>query len=127
MVKRRTEVIISILLLGSLLGACGSEGNVPDALSAQETAGERLFLQNCASCHATSSDVIIVGPALVGIAQEAGNKVPGLDARSYIEASILEPDAYINEGFNDLMPKTFGKTLTGEELDSLVAYLLTLE
>lgn len=124
MVKRG---IIPILLLVILLSACGSEEVNPATLSAQAMAGERLFIQNCASCHATSPDTIIVGPSLAGVAQSAENKVSGLDARSYIETSILEPDAYINEGFNDLMPRTFGKTLTGEELDSLVAYLLTLE
>ena len=31
------------------------------------------------------------------------------------------------EGFNDLMPKSFGTVLTSEELDALVAYLLTLQ
>ena len=127
MVRRRQVIIIPILLLGTLLSACGSEENIQDALSAQEMAGERLYIQNCASCHATSPNTIIVGPSLAGLAQSAGNKVPGQDARRYLETSILEPDAYINEGYNDLMPKTFGKTLTGEELDSLVAYLLTLE
>ncbi len=127
MVRRRQLIIIPILLLGILLSACAGEENSPDALSAQEMAGERLYIQNCASCHATSPNTVIVGPSLAGLAQSAGNKVSGQDARSYIETSILEPDAYINEGYNDLMPKTFGKTLTGEDFDALVAYLLTLD
>jgi len=51
----------------------------------------------------------------------------GLDARQYIELSILKPDAYLVEGFPNTMPSDFGKKLTSEELNDLVAYLLTLK
>lgn len=121
------QFLITLFLMGLLLSACGGGANIPAELSEQEKAGERLFIQNCASCHATSPETVIVGPSLAGVALSAEGKVPGQDARSYMETSILEPDAYINEGFNDLMPKTFGNTLSGEELDSLIAYLLTLK
>jgi len=120
-------ILATVLLLSLSLTSCG--GNAPKAerLTEQERAGERLFIQNCAACHATIPETIIVGPSLAGIAVSAEGKVPGQDARSYMESSILEPSEYINDGFNDLMPKTFGKTLTGEELDSLLAYLFTLK
>lgn len=121
------QFLATLLLLSLTLSSCGGNAKKPERLSEQELAGERLFIQNCASCHATSPQTIIVGPSLAGIASTAAGKVPGQDARSYIETSVLEPGAYINEGFNDLMPMTFGKTLTGEELDSLIAYLFTLE
>jgi hypothetical protein len=39
----------------------------------------------------------------------------------------LRPDEYIVEGFSDLMPSNFGTTLSGEQLDALLAYLMTLE
>jgi hypothetical protein len=53
--------------------------------------------------------------------------VPGQDARTYIMTSIMRPQAYLVEGFEPLMPEDFGKSLTGEEIDNLVAYLLTLQ
>ena len=48
-------------------------------------------------------------------------------ARAYIETSILNPSAYIVEGFNDVMPKNFGKDLTSADFDAVVAYLLSLK
>lgn len=120
-----------------LLAACSSGGEgAPTAttdpqLSPQEAAqiaeGERLFSQHCASCHATEPETVIVGPSLAGIAERAETRVDGLGAREYIELSIVRPDAYLVEGFDDVMPANLGKRLTGDELDALVAYLLTLE
>jgi hypothetical protein len=53
--------------------------------------------------------------------------VSGLDARAYIEQSILEPGAYINEDFQNLMPNTYANSITDEDLESLIAYLMTFE
>ncbi len=88
--------------------------------------GRALSSLHCASCHALSADTVIVGPSLAGIGMRAGQSVPGLDPRQYLELSILAPEDYVVEGFGNLMPGDFGKKLTGEELDALVAYLLTL-
>jgi len=112
-----------------LMAACGGETPIEptpnlDPLAAK---GKQIFNQNCATCHALSPDTIIVGPSLAGIASRAGSRLPDLDARQYLELSILKPDAYIVQGFSDTMPKDLGKKLTGEELDALVAFLLTLK
>jgi nitric oxide reductase subunit C len=90
-------------------------------------AGGKLFQRHCASCHTLEPDVVIVGPSLAGIAGRAGERTAGLDARQYIQTSVLRPDAYVVEGFDNLMPSSLAKDLTGEELDTLTAYLLTLE
>ncbi len=89
--------------------------------------GREVFAVNCASCHATSPDTVIVGPSLSGIASRAKTRVADLDARQYIERSILRPDAYLVVGFQNIMPSGFGKKLSGEELDAVVIYLMTLE
>jgi nitric oxide reductase subunit C len=89
--------------------------------------GQQLFRQNCASCHALTPETIIVGPSLAGVASRAPARMPELEAEQYVALSILKPDAYVVDGFSDVMPKDFGKKLTGEELDALVAFLLTLE
>jgi len=112
-----------------LMAACGGETPIEptpnlDPLAAK---GKQIFNQNCATCHALSPDTIIVGPSLAGIASRAGSRLPDTDARQYLELSILKPDAYIVQGFSDTMPKDLGKKLTGEELDALVAFLLTLK
>lgn len=114
--------------LALILAACGGNSTAtPQAtLSEQEAHGQQLFYQDCAACHTIVGDAVVVGPALAGIATRAETRVPGLNASAYIEQSILDPSAYLVEGFGDLMPKTWGTTLTGEELDALVAFLLTL-
>lgn len=96
-------------------------------LTEQEALGKRIYTQNCASCHATTPDTRVVGPSLYNIGETAAQRVAGMDARLYIEISIIDPSDYINEGYEDLMPSTFGTTLTGEELDALVAFLFTLK
>ena len=70
----------------------------------------------CSGCHRTDSGKL-VGPGLAGIGAQ------GDDA---IRASIIDPSAVITEGFNDLMPKTFGDALKDDDMDDLVAYLNTL-
>jgi mono/diheme cytochrome c family protein len=120
--------LLLVILTIWLLAACGDGQALPttpaDPLAAR---GRQLFQQNCATCHATAAETVIVGPSLAGIADRAGGRVPGLAARDYIQQSILNPGAHVVAGFEDLMPTTFGKSLTGEELDALTAYLLTLE
>jgi mono/diheme cytochrome c family protein len=124
--------LLGLLLISSLFAACGGqdsdngaeEAAIDDPVAAE---GQAVFQQNCASCHAVTGDTIIVGPSLAGIATRAGTRVEGQNTAEYIQLSILRPRDYIVEGFSDLMPSTFGTTLSGEQLDALSAYLMTLE
>lgn len=121
--------LLIALGLGLLLAACGSQPAEPPptpTLDPVTAKGQQVFVETCGPCHSTQPDTIIVGPSLYGIADRGGSRVDGLDARTYIYSSILRPDGYLVEGYEDLMPKDLGKKLTGEELDSVVAYLLTL-
>ena len=127
-IKNGLPIATSILALLILLSACQTQASAAQSvLDENQIKGKQLFTQNCAACHATTPDTIIVGPSLDGVATRGGTRIPGLDARSYIEQSIMDPDYFTVDGFQDLMPKTFAKTFTGEELDSIVAYLMTLE
>lgn len=123
----------AVLLLGLLLFvACGGEANddASDAVVSLDPVaadGQSVFKTNCASCHAVTGETIIVGPSLAGIASRAATRVEGQGATEYIQLSILRPDEYMVEGFSDLMPTNFGTTLSGEQLDALVVYLMTLE
>ncbi|MCI0398167.1 MAG: cytochrome c [Chloroflexi bacterium] len=122
-----------LALLGLLLfflATCSAPGSASQPTATVDplvVQGEITFKQNCATCHAVEPETIIVGPSLAGLAGRAGSQAEGLDARLYIETSILKPSAYLVEGFSDVMPDTFGTRLSGEELDALVAYLLTLD
>jgi len=64
---------------------------------------------------------------LAGIATRAETRTADNEASQYILTSILRPCDEVVDGFQCLMPENFGKKLTGEELDALVAFLLTLD
>lgn len=136
--RRRVLTFSAIICCLLYLVGCGGNGGStrPTAtadpqLSPEEAAqiaeGKQLFSRHCAACHAIEPETVIVGPSLAGIAGRGATRVDGLTAEEYIEISILQPGAYLVEGFDDVMPANLGKRLTGDELDALVAYLLTLE
>ena len=72
-------------------------------------------------------DTTLVGPSLAGIAQRGATRIDGLDARAYLYTSIMRPSNFLVAGFDNLMPSTLAKTLSGEEIDAVVAYLLAQE
>ncbi|MEM8856728.1 MAG: c-type cytochrome [Chloroflexota bacterium] len=132
MIRKKSPVFIPILIVLStvLLAACGEA--VPVAtptptLLPGEVSGELVFSQNCAACHLLSPDDVKVGPSLHGIADRAATRVEGQDAHTYILTSILRPDDYLVEGYDNLMPLGLAKSLTSEEMDAVIEYLLTLE
>lgn len=97
-------------------------------------AGRELFSSSrigastgCSICHSLEPGDPGVGPALAGVATRAADRVAGLDAEAYLRQSILDPDAYVVEGFRagQMLP-IYGEALTAGEVDALVAFLLTL-
>ena len=121
---------VTILLILSLLflAACGSASeNGGPTLTLLEADGKRAFSLHCATCPATSGDTVIVGPSLDSIATQAATRVPVQDTREYIEFSILKLDDFIVEDFPNTMPPDFGKILSGEDFDALIAYLMSLK
>ena len=120
-----------ILLAGMwLLAACSSSTPV-SGVSAE--AGEALFRKavlggaaGCATCHSIEAGAVLIGPSLAGIGSQADKRVEGISAEAYLKQSIVEPEAYLAAGFpGKVMPGTFGKNLNADEIDSLVAYLLS--
>jgi hypothetical protein len=44
----------------------------------------------------------------------------------FVKESIVDPDAYIAKGFSKgLMPTTFGSSLSGSQVNDLVAFILS--
>jgi len=48
-----------------------------------------------------------------------------MSAADYLHQSIVEPDAFVVDGFTNIMPATFGETMSDQEISDLIAYLLT--
>jgi nitric oxide reductase subunit C len=81
----------------------------------------------CATCHALTPDVVLVGPSLAGVATRAATRIPGLSAEQYLRQSILDPSASIVDGFEDVMMKNFGQQLTADQINDIIAFLMTLD
>lgn len=127
----KTWLVVIVICL--LITACGGQARA-GSLGDPE-AGNVLFSQTsireapaCSTCHSTEPDKVIVGPSLAGIASRARERKPGMSAEAYLRESILEPNAYVVKGFSEgVMYQEFKGVLTGEEIDNLIAYLLTLQ
>ncbi len=93
--------------------------------------GGGVLSDGCSFCHSldgseTEEGNRLLGPSWQGVAGRAGDRVPGLSAGEYLRESIEDPAAFIVEGYSDFMPKGYKILLSGEDIDSLVAFLLTL-
>ena len=112
--------------------AAGSGGGDSDQISlpADPVArGEILFSRApalCSSCHSRQPGAVIIGPSLAGIADRAASRVPGQSAEEYIRNSIVNPGAFVVEGFPDSMARNLAEQLNSSQIDDLIAFLLTL-
>jgi len=111
-------LILALALVG--LAACGADtasdvsGGAGDA-----AAGESLFKLECANCHSTAAGVDLAGPSLAGISAKG---------EQALHEAIVNPDAELAAGFDKgIMPNSFGKQLTTQQINNLIAYLLTLK
>lgn len=135
--RNRTLLIMTaafVLMLA--LAACGGGGDTAATSDIGDVnAGKTLYAQQiigaqpgCITCHSLEPDTVVVGPSMAGIASRAGDRVAGQSAEEYIRTSILHPDDYVVEGFAPgVMVQVWEDELTEEQVDNLVAYLLTLE
>lgn len=120
--------IFIIICTTIILVACsGTSGESVPTLTPVEQQGQAVFTLRCAQCHALTTDTVVIGPSLAGVATRASSRVPGYDSQTYLETSILIPEDYLVDGFANTMPTNFGKELTSEEFTALVAYLMTLK
>ena len=121
--------VYSFVLASILLAACSSMSAVQPTptLDAIQQQGRAVYNLRCAQCHALEPNTVVIGPSLAGVATRAASRVPGYDAETYIEHSILFPREYIVEGFGETMPTNFGKELTSDELNAVISFLMTLK
>jgi mono/diheme cytochrome c family protein len=144
--RRRAGLLVASVGLLVAIAACGggtptptrppiSAANVGATATAKAggtasgpngSPGAQLFTaQGCIGCHMVKGQGGVVGPNLSTIGTVAATRKPGMDAAAYIRESIVNTNAFVVPGFQpNVMPATFGQTLTPEQIDQLVNYLL---
>lgn len=107
----------------------------PAGVTGDASQGEELFNQTligsqpgCVTCHSLEPEKVLVGPSLAGIAARAGSRVSGQSAEEYLRESIQNTDAFTVEGFGaGVMPAALADELSEQQVEDLVAYLMTLK
>jgi nitric oxide reductase subunit C len=103
--------------------------------------GRALFSQasirntsGCVTCHSLAKDVVIVGPSLYGVADRAKRSVKAptykgtaTSMEEFLRESITRPDANIAPGFAHSVMPDWLTVLDEQQIQDLVAYLLTLK
>jgi mono/diheme cytochrome c family protein len=118
-----------IVLAALVLAGCGGEkvisptgpvvGALPKAAKGNPAAGKRLFIANgCGQCHTfkAANTTGTTGPNLEKVLQ-------GKDA-AFVKTSIVDPSAYVEKGYPNLMPSSYGSQLNSKQIADLVAFLL---
>ncbi|MGQ9887118.1 MAG: c-type cytochrome [Aggregatilineales bacterium] len=84
----------------------------------------------CSTCHRVDSNERLIGPGLKGVSAWAAQNITNQTPQEYLRESIVNPNAYIVEGNppypQNLMPQIYGELFTPEQINDLVAYLMTL-
>jgi cytochrome c551/c552 len=102
-------------------------GPIPKPTVIHAAAGKAVFLSSgCIACHvftpAGPTAVGKVGPNLDNLAAYARKANQGTLAQ-FISTSITDPGAYIQSGYTNVMPSTYGSSLRPQQLADLVAFL----
>ena len=90
-------------------------------------AGQELFegAGGCTACHGLGERApnLITDHAGQGtIGQRCGTRVSGMDCKTYIHQSLIDPTGFVVEGFQPIMPDA-SRTLSDTQVWALVAYM----
>ena len=115
---------------GSLTDETPTEPTIPITVDSQSAArGEILSVDaGCIACH-SADGTPGTGPTWKGVAGatrplDTGESVIADDV--YLFRSITDPGAQTVAGYENVMPFTFGDTLSDQEISDLVEYVLSL-
>ncbi len=143
----RRQSLIGIALVGvgmlAFVIGCSSAGptETPTRTDAQATQntpgagheadgpqpGQAVFKSICGGCHAVSGvSTGAVGPDLTHIGTVAAGRKSGMSADEYILESIVDPAAFLVEGYAPVMPPGLQDTIGGG-FNDLLAYLAGLK
>lgn len=107
-----------------------SSASAAGSVNGDPARGKQIFngAGTCSTCHDVSNGATIIGPSLKGVGTRAATRMPGMSAVDYLRESITKPNAFVVPNFQaGLMPQTFGQMLSTQQINDVIAYLLTLK
>ena len=132
--SRRIRVLVLGIII-TLLAACGAGG----AAAGDPAHGKQLFdgavamagerAPACVTCHSIEPGMDTgSGQSLSNIGNRSAKTVAGQSAEEYLRTAITTPDAYLAGGYQEgIMYRDYAQALTAQQIDDLVAYMLTLK
>ncbi|MGH9524182.1 MAG: c-type cytochrome [Terriglobales bacterium] len=114
------RLLTIVVAVAALLTGCSSEPHKTDAdlgLNAQQILGRRMFEQHCAECHFAYISRNLRGPSL-----------EALFKKQYMPSGTPANDDRVRDVIvmgHGTMP-AFGRVLSDQQVDDLIAYLRTL-
>lgn len=119
-------VVVLLAAASAVVYATDEISGAPDlgAKAAPPLDGESVFqAKGCTACHSREGvSGGQIGPNLTGLVERAGGRVVGLTAEEYVSQAVLDPQAYIVDGFGGVDMPTL--PLSAEELEALTGFLL---
>ncbi|MDH3944028.1 MAG: cytochrome c oxidase subunit II [Anaerolineae bacterium] len=94
----------------------------------EECNGQKLAIEFCTGCHLLDGTAVIA-PSWVGVFGSTETMDDGttiLVDEAYLYESIVDPLAHIVEGYLEIMPQTFGEQLTEQQIEELIAFIMSL-
>lgn len=92
--------------------------------------GEDLYeTQGCQGCHSLDGSRQ-VGPTFRGLFGSQRSLADGTTVvadEEYLRTSIVDPGRQVVEGFNNIMPGTYGQQLKQEQIEALIAFMQSLQ
>lgn len=126
-------VLVIVIAIFSFRALAAQPASVPDgggSAPAPDTAqaGREVFMTyGCSACHTLKAVGAkgTVGPNLSEVGSWAGTRVPGMDAETFLDQAVLEPEAHIASGYeNGIMPTNFSTRLSPAQLSGLIEFLM---
>jgi mono/diheme cytochrome c family protein len=113
-----------------LTPAASSPTRVLSSDNASVSQGELVFNRTagCNACHTVNGSSGLIGPDLAGVADRVVKMHPDLSVEQALEVEIVDPTAFVTEGYRgELMPANYKDTLTPQQIQDLIAYMMSLE
>jgi mono/diheme cytochrome c family protein len=106
----------------------GLPDDVLAAFPGDPASGQQLAVLNgCVGCHQLDPTQAVTAPSWHNMANVAVARRPGMSPAAYLYESIVEPNAYIVQGYPaGIMPQNYDQSLTTEQIVDIIAYMLTL-